>query len=148
MEIYMKLEDIISEWKQDAKIDRVHLTEESLKTALLHSKYYEIYMFEKQLLKTHEEKFKNFELAKWLYYQGKMDEAELKQRGWEQFDLKLLKTDIQRALDGDSDIIEYKLKISQQYEKVEFVKSILQSIHQRTFAIKNAIEHIKFESGG
>lgn len=144
----MKLEDIVNEWKIDSKIDRIHLTEESLKCPILHSKYYEIYIHEKQLLKTHEEKFKNFELAKWLYYQGKMDEAELKSRGWEQFDLKLLKTDVQRVLDGDTDIIEYKLKISQQYEKVEFVKSILQSIHQRTFAIKNAIEHIKFESGG
>lgn len=143
----MKLDDIVNLWSNDSMVNRDDLIGESLKVPMLHAKYYEIYMHERQILKTHEEKFKNFEFAKWMYYQGKMDQDELNKRGWPPFNHKLLKTDIQRIVDADEEIIDYKLKISQQAEKTEYLKSIIQSINQRTYMIKNAIEMVRFEAG-
>lgn len=143
----MKLEDIQSLWREDAKIDRYNLTDESLKCPLLHSKYWEIFLVEKHKLNDETENFKNFELAKITYYNGKMGEEELKKMGWKAFNILLAKGDIPKAVDGDTDIIRRKLQIQEQSDKVEFVKAILQSIGQRTYVIKNALQNLLFESG-
>lgn len=144
----MKLDDIRSAWKVDAAIDRYNLTEESLKCSNLHSKYYEIYMNEKSVLNRESENFKNFELAKTYWYSGKMDKTELVKMGWQPFNIHLLKGDIPKVVESDQDIIDKRLKIMEQQDKVEFVKSILQSINQRTYQIRNANDNNKFESGG
>lgn len=143
----MKLLDIQEQWKKDAIIDRYKLTEESLRCPLLHSCYYEIYLNEKKLLNEHQERFKNFELAKSYYYSGKMDKEELIKRKWQAFNIHLLKGDIPKVIDGDDEIIDYKLKIMEQVDKVEFVKSILQSINQRSYILRTAVDNTKFEAG-
>jgi hypothetical protein len=143
----MKLDDIIGEWKKDSVIDRYKLTEESLCIPMLHSKYYEIFLNEKRVLVDNQEKFKNFEYVKFLYYQGKLPSEEIKRRGWDIFNLSILKSDLKMVIDGDTDVIEYKIKISEQAEKVKFVEDILKSIHQRTFMIKNAVEYERFITG-
>jgi hypothetical protein len=105
-------------------------------------------MTEKNLLNKESEKFKNYELAKIYLYTGKLGKDALDKMGWTQFDGHIPKSDIQKVVDSDQDIIDKKLKIMEQQDKVEFVKSILQSINQRTFVLKNAIDVIKYESGG
>ncbi len=144
----MILKDIQNLWAIDAKIDRYNLTEESLKCSMLHSKYYEIYMVEKNLLNRETEKLKNFLLAKTYWYSGKLGKEDLQKLGWQQFVPILLKGDIPIVVDADEEVIEKRLKIAEQNDKVEFVKSVLQSINQRTFLIKSAIDMIKYESGG
>lgn len=143
----MKLEDIQSAWRDDATINRYNLTEESLKIPLLHSKYYEIYIQEKRVLVEQQERFKNFEFSKNIYYQGKMGKEELDKRKWTQFNLSILKGDVPMVVASDDDIINYKIKISEQYEKTKFVEDILKSIHQRSYTIKCAIDYDKFQSG-
>lgn len=143
----MKLIDIQEQWKIDAKIDRYKITEESLKCPILHAFYYEIYMVEKRLLNEHIEKYKNFELAKNYYYMGKMDKDELTRRKWQQFDIHLLKGDIPKVVESDNEIIDYKLKIAEQADKVEFLKSILQSINQRSYLLRTALDNDKFQAG-
>ena len=144
----MILKDIQELWAVDAKIDKYNLTEESLKIPMLHSKYYEIYMTEKNLLNRETEKFKNFLLAKTYWYSGKLGKEELQNLGWKQFVPTLLKGDIPIVVDADDEIIDKRLKIAEQNDKVEFVKSILQNINQRTYIIKNALENTRFEAGG
>lgn len=143
----MKLSDIQELWSKDAIIDRYKLTEESLKCPMLHSKYYEIYMVEKNILNKEAEKLKNFLLAKTYWYSGKLGKEDLQKLGWQQFIPILLKGDIPIVVDADDEVIEKRLKIAEQNDKVEFVKSILQSINQRTYILKNAIEMIRFEAG-
>ena len=144
----MILKDIQELWAVDAKIDKYNLTEESLKIPMLHSKYYEIYMTEKNLLNRETEKFKNFLLAKTYWYSGKLGKEELQNLGLKQFVPTLLKGDIPIVVDADDEIIDKRLKIAEQNDKVEFVKSILQNINQRTYVIKNALENTRFEAGG
>jgi len=144
----MILTDIQQVWSEDAMIDRFNLTEESLKIPMLHSKYYEIYMIEKSLLNKETEKLKNFVLAKTYWYSGKMGREDLQKFGWKQFEPLLLKGDIPVVVDADQEVIDKRTKIMEQQDKVEFVKSILQSINQRTFILKNALENIRFVSGG
>jgi hypothetical protein len=143
----MKLEDIQSDWKIDSVIDRYNLTTESLKIAELQIKYWAILMQEKKVLAEHQEKFKNFQFAKWYWYQGKMEKEDLDKWKWKQFNITILKGDLQMVMDGDEDIINYKLKIHEQADKVKFVEDILKSIHQRVFTIRAAIDNEKFMAG-
>tara|TARA_Y100001973_G_scaffold74106_1_gene108126 strand:+ start:2228 stop:2518 length:291 start_codon:yes stop_codon:yes gene_type:complete len=85
--------------------------------------------------------------AKWEYYSGKMSEEELQSREWEPFDLKILKQDLDKYLDGDADLILEKQKITYQEEKVSYLESVLKSINNRNWEIKNAIEWRKFLNG-
>ena len=91
--------------------------------------------------------FKEVERNKFEYYSGKMCEEELAEHGWEQFDHKLLKQDIPRYLESDSELITMLLKIDYQKEKVEAVKSILSNINGRSFNISNAIKWQQFLNG-
>jgi hypothetical protein len=76
-----------------------------------------------------------------------MDKSELDSRGWEPFALKLLKQDLPIYLDADRDLININLQIGMQEEKVEVLDSILKTIANRGYAIKNYIDWKKFENG-
>jgi hypothetical protein len=143
----MKLEDILSEWTKDSKIDNTELDKESLKIPALHNKYLKMYTSENLKLKRMMHDFKDLERDKFEYYSGKMCQEDLAERGWSQFDHKLLKQDIPRYLESDRELITILLKIDYQREKVETIKSIMSSINGRSFNISNAIKWQQFLNG-
>lgn len=143
----MKLEDILSEWAKDSKIDNTELDKESLKIPSLHNKYLKMYTIENLKLKRMMHDFKDLERDKFEYYSGKMCQEDLTERGWSQFDHKLLKQDIPRYLESDRELITILLKIDYQREKVDTVKSILSNINGRSFNIGNAIKWQQFLNG-
>ena len=82
------------------------------------------------------------------YYNGSMDDAELKQRGWKPNPLKILRADINRYIETDKDIINMSLRIDYQRAIVEYLEDIIKQINQRNFYINNAVAMLKFQSGG
>lgn len=142
-----KLEEIESMWLIDSKVDRTDLAAESLKISELHNKYYKIFSREKLLLKKMQNDSSILKKTKWEYYNGKISPEELRDMGWDSFDKRVLKSDVDIYIQSDKDIIENNLSISYQLEKVEFLQSILDSLKQRTWNIRNAIEFIKFSQG-
>lgn len=143
----MKLEEIESHWEQDSKIDRTDLDNESLKIPSLHSKYYKLYLREKVQLKAEEQEYKLYYKLKHEYYTGKLSKQELDEYGWEPFQF-VLKNDLQVYIDADKDIAERLLKLQVQKEKVDLLENIIKTLNGRGFLIKNAIDFIKFTSGG
>ena len=143
----MKLEEILALWETDSKVDTIELDKESLKIPSLHNKYLKIYSKENLQLKMMNHDFKEMERDKFEYYSGKMSKEDLHDRGWDQFDHKLLKQDIPRYLESDRELIRGLLKIDYQKEKVETVKSIMANINGRSFYINNAITWQKFLNG-
>ncbi len=142
----MKLEDIESLWQQDSIIDRTDLDTESLKIPSLHSKYYKIFLREKVQLKAEETEYKQFFKLKHEYYTGKLSKEDLDQYGWEPFQF-ILKGDLSIYMDADKEISERLLKLQVQREKVDLLESIIKSLNNRGFLIKNAIDFIKFSNG-
>jgi hypothetical protein len=142
----MKLEEIENLWQQDCNIDRTNLCDESLKIPFLHSKYYKIYLREKVQLKAEETEYKQFFKIKHEYYTGKLSKDELDEYGWEPFQF-ILKGELSIYLDSDKEIAERLLKIQVQREKVDLLESIIKSLNNRGFLIKNAIDFIKFSNG-
>lgn len=143
----MKLDDIHTMWADDCNIDRTELGEESLRIPKLHSKYLRIYSEERMLLRKLEEERKEFVKLKHDYYRGILPEEDLKANGWSPFQLSVLKSDVPLYLDADQDVIKLNLKISVQQEKVDTLESIVRSISNRGYLLKNAIEYEKFKVG-
>ena len=84
---------------------------------------------------------------KWLYYTGKMSEEQLRFHGWEPFDLTILKTDVDRFIDADNDIIKLGAKIILQEEVVNYLENVVKIISNRQWNIRAALDWIKFTQG-
>lgn len=82
------------------------------------------------------------------YFLKTMTEEERVAAGLPEFsDKKILKVDAYKHIDAYPDVIQTKLKIALQSDKIDFVKDILKCIHNRNFMIKSAIDVKKFEAG-
>ena len=143
----MKFEEIQKLWSGDCHIDETELSQESVKIPQLHNKY--LILFHDERLRLRTMKFDHSKLLKVKreYYSGRMDETELEAYDWEPFQYKLLKADVQEYIDADDDIIEGKKKISLQEEKVEYLESVVKSLSNRGYLIKNAIDWKRFTEG-
>jgi hypothetical protein len=143
----MKIEDIVSEWDKDCKIDETELGDESTKIPVIHNKYLKIFIGENaQLKRMYAQRFKlKRKLSE--YYLGELDKDELEEIGREQFYKKLLKNEIETYIESDDEFIETNLKIALQEEKVHYIEAILKSINNRGFQIKNAIDWLRFTNG-
>ena len=86
----------------DMKIDGTELDIESLKTPQLHNKYLNLYHDERLILKQMKSRIKELVRDKWEFYSGKMSEEKLKRLGWEPFQLKVLKQDLDRYIESDT----------------------------------------------
>ena len=143
----MTLDDLMTEWQEDAQIDHTSLGMESLKIPKLHSKYLKYYYEERRRLKALEFQSKDLYLAKHEYYNGKMSEEELEERGWEPFQKILLKAESEMYVQSDQDIISVNIKIVNQKEKMSLLEEVIKNLNQRNFQIKNAIDYLKFTGG-
>ena len=146
----MKLEDIQELWTSDCVLDDLQLDVESTRIPELHNKYFKIFSDEKLRLVKYESKMKELSKLKWLYYTGKLDKDSLDKLEWEPFELDIKsrnKLDIDRFLTSDKDMIEMQEKIEYQKEKINYLESIIKTVINRNFLIKNIIDWRKFTSG-
>lgn len=143
----MKLEDIYEHWNEDSKIKPTELHTESLRTPQLHSKYIQFHNNERKILKKLRLDMKQLYLAKYEYYTGMMDIDDIRERGWEPVQKKILKSDADKYIEADKEVIDLELRIVIAEEKVEALDSILKTLNNRGFAIKNAIDFMKFTHG-
>ena len=143
----MKIDEIKALWEKDSTIMEDDLANESLKIPKLHSKYYNIYISEKLILRKMESDHKLLKRLKYEYYLGRLSIEQIKELGWDQFELKILRSELDTYIDSDSNIIESLLKIGTQHEKVLFIENIIKCINGRGFHIKGAIDFLKWTNG-
>jgi hypothetical protein len=148
----MTIDEIFTEWDKDSKIDRTELGKEATDIPKLHNKYYRIYINEKMKLIKQDSDLKQLMALRHDFYSGAIDNDTLRECGWEEEFQTLgrrtiLKTEIPRYLESDKIIIDKKLKIATQQEKVGLLDSIIKSFTSRGFNIKAAIEWSKFQVG-
>lgn len=143
----MKLEDIHSLWNEDCNIVDDMLDEEALKIPRLHQKYYKIYSTERMLLAKLKADLIQLRQLKHDYYSGELAQEDLNEQGWEPFPKRVLKAELPRYIESDKDVINSTLKIAHQQEKVDMCDSIIKSLRDRGFLIKNAIDWRRFTNG-
>jgi len=145
------LEEVLEAWETDCQIPRNDLAETSRITPTLHAKYLAVLSNAKLRLKKAEMDQKTLLKAKWLYYNGKMDQEEIEARGW-QYDplegLKVLKGDMDYYYDSDIEIQESELKIEYLKTLINTLTDIVDALKWRHQTIGNIIKWKVFESGG
>tara|TARA_B100001109_G_scaffold142782_1_gene116191 strand:- start:114 stop:542 length:429 start_codon:yes stop_codon:yes gene_type:complete len=140
----MNLDEIQLSWEEDSKIDEDNLHSESTKIPSLHAKYYRILNNILLMKKLEENKFKQIKKEKWQYYTGKADPEVYIDKP---FDHKVLRQDVDKYMDSDEDLIKVLNKIDYFQVMLNYLDSILKTINNRTFQIKNSIEWQKFIRG-
>lgn len=143
----MNIDQIKAQAELDTIIDTNHLDEEASKIPQIHNKYLCMLMDEKLLLEKYESNLKILRRDKWLYYSGKMSQDELKKKGWNPFDLNILKQDLDRFIDSDIEVITLSNKVFLQKEKVNYIESVAKIISNKIWNIRSSIEWIKFTQG-
>lgn len=131
----------------DLKIDETRLDEESLRTPQLHNKYLMLLLRLRNRKDRLERDLKALQKDKWLYYTGKMSEEELKRFGWEPFELNVLRTDVDRIMDADKDILEVESKYRELCRVVDYIEDVVKVISNRQWSIRSAIDWQKFTNG-
>ncbi len=146
----MDLKRIHAMWNEDCVIHEMRLDEASRDAPLLHSKYLELLSHTKLKLKRAEAQQKILLKDKWLYYNGKMPEEDLKTKGWnpDPFNgLKVLKGEMDYYYDSDPEIQKSEERIEYYKTSIDVLKEILSNITWRHQTVKNMIEWKKFQSG-
>lgn len=144
------LETILSEWKEDSQIAKHQLDETSRVTPALHAKYLEYLSLTKLRLKKAEFKQKELLKEKWLYYNGKMDEDTIKEKGWQPdpFNgLKVLKGEMEHYYDSDPEIQDSEMKIQYLKTIIDTLEEIVNNLNWRHQTIGNMIRWRQFEAG-
>ena len=137
----MDLEQLQLEADKDLKINDTELDLESLKTPQLHNKYMKHYTKFKLLLTRTEDELRTMKRDKWEYYTGKADPSVYQAKP---FDLKIMRTDIDKYLEADEDLQKLSQKIAYLITVVDFLDKTIRVIVNRTYTIKNAIEWRRF----
>ena len=140
----MDLEQLQDLADKDLKINDTELDLESLKTPQLHNEFLKHLTKFKLMLSRAETEHNMLKRDKWEYYTGKADASVY---ALKPFDLKILRTDIDKYLDADIDLQKSKQKIDYLSTTVDFLDRTVRQISNRTFTIKNAIDWKKFTSG-
>lgn len=143
----LSYEELSKLWSEDAKIDATDIIGETLKLPLLHSKYYDLFITETLRLRKLEAKRNTLIRDKSDYYNGNMDIEDVKERGWSPLVKMIIKADVQKHIDADTEIIDLNLRISYVREVAEFLKDILKQISNRGYNLRLIHDVRKFESG-
>lgn len=143
----MTFDEIKKMVEKDVVIDDTELDKESTRTPQLHNKYLSLYHDIRLSKKKYETEYRILRKKKWEYYTGRISDEDLKEYGWEPFQQKVLRQDLDIFLESDSDIIKLRAKIEYQNEKCEYLESVVKSISARQWTIRNAIEWRKFTHG-
>ena len=145
-----ELEQILKEWEDDCKIDNVHLDETSRKTPVLHSKYLSLLSQAKLKHRKCEFAQKTLLKDKWLWYNGKMSQEEIEEKGWDPdpFNgLKVLKGEMEHYYDSDPEIQKSEEQIQYWKTVIDTLTEIVNNINWRHQTIGNIIRWKQFESG-
>jgi hypothetical protein len=98
------------------------------------------------LAKEAEFQYNKWRKLKWEYYTGKLDNEELKQRGWDPFPYTI-KSEINTYLEADEDVNKYLARKLLHEETVEVCQAILKELNNRTWELRSFIDWEKFIQG-
>lgn len=143
----MKLNDLRAMVQKDLTVDQTELDVASLLVPQLHSKYLNLLMDEKLVLRKLKLDMSALKRDKWEFYSGKMSEERLSALGWEPFHLKILRQDLDKYLESDTDLAAMLTKIAFSEEKVEYLTGVIRAVNNLHWNIRSAIDWKKFTQG-
>jgi hypothetical protein len=133
-------------WEKDSVIDSTDPSRELIRIPILHSKYVREHTLHSLAAKQCAIEFSKMKKLKWEYYQGRLDESELKKYNWEPFRF-VLKSDINTYLESDEDLSKLQAKKSLHDQSVEALSMIIKELNARTYQLRAFIDFERFVHG-
>lgn len=140
----MTIQEIISEYKADSEIKEHSLDLESARTYQLHAKYLGYLADARSTLRSASKAEKMMYTKKELYYGGSAP-AEVYKKA--PFDRKIVKSDLYKWIEIDSEYQAVKDEVMKYEEIVECLVDIIKQLNGRGYAIKNIIDFLRFKNG-
>jgi len=134
----MKIEDLEQSVEKDLYIDETVLARESLSTPLKHNKYLKMLLRERLKLKKLRNELYKVSLGRTNYYNGSDPDP---------FEYVLKEREVKEYVRVDPTVVEAEAKVALQEEMVKYLEEICKMFEKRGFAIKNAIDFMKFTQG-
>ena len=134
----MKIEDLEQSVEKDLYIDETVLARESLSTPLKHNKYLKMLLRERLKLKKLRNDLYKVSLGRTNYYNGSDPDP---------FEYVLKEREVKEYVRVDPTVVEAEAKVTLQEEMVKYLEEICKMFEKRGFAIKNAIDFMKFTQG-
>lgn len=141
-----QVDALLDEWKKDAKIDKLELSDELRKIPSHQSKYIQILSVHRRAFQEGERRLSKLRRIKYEYYTGRLDQASLTKYGWQSFPFTL-KGDLNTYMDSDKDLLNAKAVLSIHAEVVSVCESIIKELNNRTWQLKEICGWEKFISG-
>ena len=143
----MNLDQLREEWARDCEIDDLNLDKASGKSPHLHAKYLnELIQVILKLTKTAFD-LSQLKVKKAKYFRGEMTREELVELGWEQWQYKTLKSDIESLIEADVEIQTIMARVEFLKATIYYLESVLGEIKTRSFHIKNMVTWQQFRAG-
>tara|TARA_B100001245_G_C22871855_1_gene419249 strand:+ start:1046 stop:1456 length:411 start_codon:yes stop_codon:yes gene_type:complete len=134
----MKIEELEKSVETDLYIDETVLARESLSTPLKHNKYLKMLLRERLKLKKLRNDLYKVSLGRTNYYNGSDPDP---------FEYVLKEREVKEYVRVDAVVVEAEAKVTLQEEMVKYLEEICKMFEKRGFAIKNAIDFMKFTQG-
>lgn len=143
----MTLDAIQSLWQKDQALD-LSLPDQAIRDVpLLHSRWWGIYIEERQrlvLLKYDHDDLRRKKLD-WLL--GRMDEAERIALGWAPQNVRMVRQEVDAYLAVDPDLLPMAKKLAIQELKLKFVEDCIKHINNRGYLLKTYVEYLRYSQG-
>ena len=142
----MNINDIEKMIKEDGTFlkDEINIDIASLSVPELSGKYHQLISEETMSLRLLKKEYDVLYRDRWIFYSGKADPDTYAK---EEFNLKILKQDLDKFLNADEELNKQKDKVTLQEVKINLLTEFTKSIMSLSFNIGNAIKWKKFLSG-
>jgi len=141
-------DELMASWALDCKIDQTNLSERMSSHPVLHSKYLTYLQTYKIKLRTLSLKYQKRRQLMTKYYNGEMDEEDLKFNNLKQWLYKKpLRSEMESLLDADESLQLIKEQILYVETMVQASESILKDIGNQYFLLKSLVDYTKFQAG-
>ena len=135
----MKIDELEKSVDADVYIDETILAKESLSTPVKHNKYLKILLRERLKLKKLRNELYKVSLGRTNYYNGSDPDP---------FDYVLKDREVKDYVRVDPIVVEAEAKVTLQEEIVKYLEEVCKMFMNRGFQIKNALDFLKWTSGG
>ena len=135
----MKIEELEKLVEKDLYIDETILAKESLLTPTKHNKYLKMLLRERLKLKQLQNDLNKVSLGMTCYYTGSDPDP---------YEYVLKDREVKDYVKVDPVVMEAEAKVALQDETVKYLEEVCKMFDKRGFAIKNAIDFMKFTEGG
>lgn len=144
----VNIDALMEEWGKDAPINETDPQKSMARIPILHAKYLHIMTHHNLMVKKMQADYHTRRRIKWDYYNGDLNNPEdLATHNLPPMERKIMRADIPQWLDADQELNNILLKKVMHEEIVDFCKSVIKELSNRTYQLKSYMDWERYVGG-